>query len=50
MTPLALDREIRQLVDPQESSTRDVRLEIRLTARLDPVERVRAVDEAVVDQ
>jgi hypothetical protein len=47
---LTLDGEIGQLVDAEERRARDVSLEIRLPPGLDAVERVAAVDEAVLDQ
>jgi hypothetical protein len=47
---LTLDGEIGQLVDAEERPARDVSLEIRLPPGLDAVERVAAVDEAVLDQ
>ena len=50
MPPLALDREIGQLVDAEERRARDVSLEVRLPPSLDAVEGIPAVDEAVLDQ
>jgi hypothetical protein len=44
------EREIGQLVDPEERRSRDVLLQIRLASGLDAVERVAAVDELVSDQ
>jgi hypothetical protein len=45
--PPALDRQVGELVDPEERRARDVRLEIRLAPRLDAREVVPAVDEAI---
>jgi hypothetical protein len=50
MPPLALHVEIRELVDPEERRARNVLVQITLAPRLDPVERVPAVDEPVLDQ
>jgi hypothetical protein len=50
MTPMTLDREIGEGVDSEEDCSRNVRLEIRLPPGFDSVERVRAVDEAILDQ
>jgi hypothetical protein len=45
-----LHREIRELVDPEERRAGNVFAEVGLASRLDAVERVSAVDEAVLDQ
>jgi hypothetical protein len=45
-----LHLEIRELVDPEERRARNVLLQIMLAPRLDPIERVPAVDELVLDQ
>jgi hypothetical protein len=47
MPPLALDRQVGELVDPEKRRAGDVRLEIRLPPCLDASEVVPAVDEAV---
>jgi hypothetical protein len=44
---LPLDYEVGEVVDAEERRTRDVGLEVRLPPGLDPIERVRAVDEQV---
>jgi hypothetical protein len=46
----ALDGEVGKLVDPDERRPWNVFRFVRLTARLDAVERVAAVDELVRDQ
>jgi hypothetical protein len=48
--PLPLHGEVGELVDPDERRARDVLAQVRLAPGLDAVERVAAVDEAVVDQ
>ena len=50
VTPLPLDREVRELVDPEERCARDVPLEVALPTGLDAREVVAAVDEPVLDQ
>jgi hypothetical protein len=47
VSPSALDRQVGELVDPEERRAGDVRLEIRLAPRLDAREVVPAVDEAI---
>jgi hypothetical protein len=48
MPSLALNREIREL-DSQKRCPRDVRLQVQVAPRLPLVERVRAVDEPILD-
>ena len=50
VTPLPLDREVRELVDPEEGRARDVLFEVALPPGLDAREVVAAVDEPVLDQ
>jgi hypothetical protein len=50
VTPLPLDREVRELVDPEEGRARDVPFEVALPTGLDAREVVAAVDEPVLDQ
>jgi len=50
MAPLALRRQVGELVDADERRARDVLAEIRLAPRLDAIERIAAVDEPVLDQ
>jgi hypothetical protein len=50
VTPLPLDREVRELVDPEERCARDMPLEVALPTGLDAREVVAAVDEPVLDQ
>jgi hypothetical protein len=50
VTPLPLDHEVRELVDPEEGRARDVPFEVALPTGLDAREVVAAVDEPVLDQ
>jgi hypothetical protein len=50
VAPLPLDRQVGQLVDPEERRAGNVRVEVALATGLDPGEVVAAVDEAVLDQ
>jgi hypothetical protein len=50
MPSLPCDRQVGELVDPDERRTGDVLVEVRLASRLDTVERVPAVDEAELAQ
>jgi hypothetical protein len=50
MPPLPFRLEIRELVDPDEPRAGDVPVEVCLVSRVDAVQRVAAVDEAVLDQ
>jgi hypothetical protein len=48
--PLPLDRQVGELVDPDERRAGDMLVEVCLSSRVDAVERVGAVDEPVLDQ
>jgi len=50
MPPATGQRQIGQLVDPEERRSREVLVPVRLPPRLDTIERVAAVDELVPDQ
>jgi hypothetical protein len=50
VSPLPFCGQVRELVDPEERGTGDMRLEVRLAPGLDALERVAAVDEPVRDQ
>jgi hypothetical protein len=50
MAALPLHRQVGERVDAEKPGPGDVLLEVALPPRLDPIERVGAVDEPVLDQ